>query len=501
MKKEITSLSDSELRAQKSFLGHPKGVGTLSLMQMCLSYSNYGMQAILIYYLYAAKPAGLGFTEANAAQLVSLYSTGVLLFGIIGSYVADRILGNRKALILARSIQALGYICLALPFGGVVGYVAAMCFLMCSSMICGRSQDALLGKMYEKTDSRRDGAFTISYVISNIGAAAPVISGAIALATGYYVAFLVCAAFSLLGVAAYLVTEKKFFGTIGIEPDDPLPAEKKKSFIVKLAVIVVAAIAVLAVLFATGVLTISVFSNTVSTIAIFIPIAYFILIVASPKTTKEEKHRVLFLIPAFVCNCFAMLVWTQSTSILAIFTEQRVNRMIFGKEIAAASFQTIPAVLGVIWGAVVSAFWGALGKKQPLAPTKIGLGTILWGCGPLLMTLPFMLYSADQMVSPVWIIVFYIIIILGEAFTSPVGYSCASIVAPQAFATQMITVWSMSQSTGAALNTLAVNFYKEGSEVPFFLVIGIATCVVGLIVFLFRKKIADGMGLVKTAEE
>lgn len=303
-----------------------------------------------------------------------------------------------------------------------------------------------------------------------------------------------------MGVAAYLITEKKFFGTIGYEPDDPLPADKKKSFIVKMIVAIVVAIAVFAVLFISGILTIGVFSNVISTAAIFIPIIYFVIIITSPKTQKEEKTRVANLIPAFICNCFAMLVWTQSTSILAIFTEQRVDRVIFGMEISAASFQTLPAVFAIFLGAVVGSLWSVLGKRQPLAPAKIGIGTILWGCGPLFMTLPFMLYGAADKVSPLWIVVFYLLIILGEAFTSPVGYSCASIVAPQAFATQMITVWSMSQSTGAALNTLAVNFYKEGSEVPFFLVIGLITCAAGLIVLIFGKKIAAGMGMLEKTE-
>lgn len=263
---------------------------------------------------------------------------------------------------------------------------------------------------------------------------------------------------------------------------------------------IVVAIAVFAVLFISGILTIGVFSNVISTAAIFIPIVYFVIIITSPKTQKEEKTRVANLIPAFICNCFAMLVWTQSTSILAIFTEQRVDRVIFGMEISAASFQTLPAVFAIFLGAVVGSLWSVLGKRQPLAPAKIGIGTILWGCGPLFMTLPFMLYGAADKVSPLWIVVFYLLIILGEAFTSPVGYSCASIVAPQAFATQMITVWSMSQSTGAALNTLAVNFYKEGSEVPFFLVIGLITCAAGLIVLIFGKKIAAGMGMLEKTE-
>ncbi len=142
MKTASQAISNEELRKQRSFLGHPKGVGTLSFMQLCNSYASYGMSAILIYYLYAVKPEGLGLSQANAAQLISLYSACSLMFGIVGSYVADRILGTRRALCFSRAVTVLAYVCLALPFGGIVGYVGAMCLLLVSAMLCGRSADA-----------------------------------------------------------------------------------------------------------------------------------------------------------------------------------------------------------------------------------------------------------------------------------------------------------------------------------------------------------------------
>ena len=157
----------------------------------------------------------------------------------------------------------------AIPFLGVYGYVASQALLCLGTMLSGRSLEALTGKMYEKEDKRRDGAFAISYVISNIGAAAPAISGTVALMTGYNVAFAMCAVFAILGVVSYYATEKKFFGPIGQEPDDPLSPEKKKSFMMKFAIIVVAAVVVMAVLFTTGILTINVFANFMSTTSNF----------------------------------------------------------------------------------------------------------------------------------------------------------------------------------------------------------------------------------------
>lgn len=490
-------VEEEKLRSQKSFLGHPKGIGTLSFMQLCNSFASYGMSAILIYYLYATKPLGLGFTQDNAAQLVSLYSALSILAGLVGSYVADRVLGPRKALGISRIVQALAYIFLAVPIFGVVGYAASQVLLCVAAMISGRSLDALIGMMYDKEDNRRDGAYSIAYVISNVGAAAPFISGTVAAITGYHVAFTLSAILAVLGVISYYATQNSFFGTIGVEPDDPIPSEKRRTFMIKFSSIIIIVVAILAVLFITEILTIKLFANFMSTATIFIPVVYLIYIIKSSKTTESESRHVLNLVPLYICNCFAMLVWTQSTSILAIYAETSVNRNLFGFEITPAAFQTLPAILAIIFGIIVTTLWTKLGKKQPSAPAKIGVGTALWGLGPIFMILPFMLYEPGVKVSPMWLVMFYVIIILGEAITSPVGYSSASLVAPKAFATQMITVWSLSQSTGAALSTLAVNFYKEGSEAQYFLFIGGITVAVGLIVAVFSKKISNGMGLKK----
>ena len=492
-----------ELRTQHAFLGHPKAVGTLSFMQLCNSFANYTMSAILVYYLYATVDAGgLGLSQTDAAQLISLYSALVLLAGLVGSYVADRVLGPRTALRCGRVLSAVAYVLLAIPGTGIPGYAASQGLLIFAAMLNGRSLESVMGKMYEPGDERKDGAFTITYTIANIGAAVPAIAGAISLAAGYHAAFAVGAVAAVLGVAAYLLTEKKFFGPIGDTPDDPVPDEAKKKTLGIIIVATIVFVAALVALFTTGTITIKQFANTMSTAAIFIPLVYLGYIIKSKKTSKDEASRVVALLPLYACNCLSMLVWTQSTSVLAIYTEQSVDLNLFGITISPATFQTVPAILGFVFGAAAAALWVKLGDKQPNNPWKVGAGTVLWGLGPVFMCLPFLLYPAGVKVSPLWIVFFYVLIIAGEALNSPTGYAAASTVAPAAFATQMITVWSLSQSTGAGLSTLASQFYVEGGEVPYFLVMGGITILVGAIVAVCSKKLnAQMLKGEKTATE
>ena len=113
---------DEALKKETAFLGQPRGVGTLSFVQLC---SSFAMNAVMIYYLYANAPAGLGFDKADAAQLISLYATVVGMTSIRGSFVSDRIFGCRRSLLVARVTGFIGYTLLAFPLG-VVGYAAAM---------------------------------------------------------------------------------------------------------------------------------------------------------------------------------------------------------------------------------------------------------------------------------------------------------------------------------------------------------------------------------------
>lgn len=485
------------LQSESKFLGQPRAVGMLGGIEFCQYVANGMMTAEVLYYLYAkVGDGGLGFSQTQASQLLSLYMGMVILCGLIGSYMADRVLGERKAVLVGRFLATLGFTVLALPIG-VWGYALSMVLLCVATMMHGKSVEGLIGKMYVKGDKRRDVGFNILYVLKNLNAFSAVIAGSIAMATGYWAAFAVGAAFSWIGFLAYYFTNKKFMNTIGAEPDDPIDPSKKNSFLGKFIAAIVIIIAVFGALLATGVLTVEQFSNGLSIVQIFLPIAYLIYIIKSKKTTRAEAHRVLGLVPLYVCACFAAWVWTQANTILQVFAEQRTVLTIFGITLAPASFMTWSGIMSITWGTVTTLVWAKLGRRQPSAPAKVGFGTIMWGCGPLLMILPFVLYSSDVKVSPLWIMGFHVLIMLGEALSIPSGYSSAAQVAPAAFATQMMTVWSLAQSTGAALNAMSAPFYHPGGEVPYFAFIGIVTVALGVIVLIFSKKIAAIMGLKK----
>ena len=234
-----------------------------------------------------------------------------------------------------------------------------------------------------------------------------------------------------------------------------------------------------------------------SSVAVFLPAIYLVYVISSPKTKPEEKRRVLFIIPIFIAYCFTNLVSYQGNTVLSIYAETSVNMNFFGKEITPASFVTLQSIFSILFGSLITGLWAKLGKKQPTTPGKMGIGTLCYGISILIMVLPFQIYAPGEKASPLWLISFYAVYTVGEAICWSAGTSAATIVAPAAFATQMLTIWSMGQSTGASLSALAANFYKEGSESVYFLVIGIAVIAAAVTILVLQKPLAHGMGLDK----
>ena len=488
-------LDNEAIFKDRSFLGHPKGLLTICLRYLCNSFSYYGFTAILIYYLYKEAPVGLGFDKTEAAQLLSLYFALVVICGVVGSYMADRVFGVRKALRLMNIIAPIPYMILAIPGSGVIGYAVATGLLLCNSMIAGQSMNTLTAKLYQQGDERRDSAFAYIYIIANIGAAIPAVTGTIAIMFSYHAAFALCAAASVVGSTIFLSTERRVFGTIAEEPADPFPEATRKKAVFVLAGIVAIIAAILTYLFSNRIITIKQFANTVSSVAVFLPAIYLIYVISSPKTKPEEKRRVLFIIPIFIAYCFTNLVSYQGNTVLSIYAETSVNMNFFGREITPASFVTLQSIFSILLGSAISGLWAKLGKKQPSTPGKMGIGTLCYGISILIMVLPFQIYAPGVKVSPFWMIAFYFVMIIGEAVSYPAGTSAASQLAPAAFSTQMMTIWGFSVTAGANLANLVSNFYHEGSEGVYFLGIGLSTALAGLILLFFEKRLAKGMGL------
>ncbi|MFD1441780.1 peptide MFS transporter [Lacticaseibacillus hegangensis] len=479
---------------QSSISRQPPAFKLMALGSLGTGFATYAVSAIMILYLYEPLHlGGLGLDRITATQIMAVFSSLGYVAGIAGSYAADRLVGLRKPYLYGTLLKIVAIALLAVPRGGRALFFASLALQVVASGVTGQSLNALVGLLYHDRGMMRSTAFTLLYIVSNIGAAGPVITGAVAVRFGYHAGFLVAVFVLLVTTVPYLILNHRYLGDLGAAVPDPLRASERRQLGRRVLVGAGVAAALIGSTLKLGWLTASRFSSAVGILGIFLPVWYLVTIVRSPKVQAAEARHVKAYGLFLVGNSITMLVYGQATGILSLYTLDQVNLNVWGLHLSAASFQTIPAVLAVLFGTVISGVWARLGRRQPSASRKFGLGMLFWGAGPLFMILPLRLFPPSVKVSPLWIVMFYVLIIAGETVTSPIGTALASQVAPAAFVTQMMTVFTLSQAAGSGLSAIAANFYTPGHESGYFLVIGGVAVLWGLVMLLADGRITAGL--------
>jgi POT family proton-dependent oligopeptide transporter len=482
------------MNKQHGMLGQqPPAFKLMALGSLGTGFATYAVSAILIMYLYEPlRLGGLGIDKITATQIMAVFSSLGFVAGIFGSYAADRLVGLRKPYLYGTLLKVVAIGLLAVPHGGLPLLVASLGLQVVASGVTGQSLNALVGLLYTKLSPMRNTAFAMLYIISNIGAAGPVVTGAVAVRFGYNAGFFLAVIILLLTTLPYILLSRRYFGELGLLPPDPKTAPERKQLGRRVVGCAMVVAVVIAGLLRLGWLTASSFSNAVGGLGIALPAVYVLYIMHSPKTSPVEVRRVGMYSLFLFGNAITMLVYGQSTGILSLYTADQVNLNLWGLHLSAASFQNVPAILAVVFGSIISVVWVKMGRRQPNESLKFGVGLMLWGAGPLFMMLPLSLFDDAVKVSPLWIVGFYVLIIAGETLTSPIGVALATRVAPAAFVTQMVTVYTLSQAAGSGMSAIAANFYVKGHEVAYFAVIGTIAIVCGLVMIVKNQAIARG---------
>ncbi|MGV3489639.1 MAG: peptide MFS transporter [Tuberibacillus sp.] len=485
------NLNNSGQEAAKGgFFGHPKGLFTLFFTELWERFSYYGMRAILLYYMYdQVSHGGLGLKDSTAMAIMSIYGALVFMSSIIGGWIADRVLGNRKTVFWGGILIMCGHIALSFP-GGVTALFVSMIFIILGSGLMKPNISTIVGNLYSPTDSRRDSGFSIFYMSINIGAfMSPYIAGTLGQKINYHLGFGSAAIGMALGLIIYLVTERKYMGDVGKEVKNPLePAERTK--VLGLFSVIAAVIIVLAVIAKlTGTLTIDNIVNFISILGILIPVCYFIFMYRSPKTTKDERSRVLAYIPLFVSGVMFWSIEEQGSSILASYADKRTQLDIGGFHIASSWFQSLNPVFIIIFAPVFAALWMKLGNRQPSTSRKFSFGLILAGLSYLIMIIPAYVNGTHSLVNPLWLVASFFLVTIGELCLSPVGISATTKLAPKAFAAQMMSLWLLTDAAAQSLNAQLAPLYNPHNEIAYFSIIGGVSVILGLLMFLIAPFI------------
>ena len=470
---------------KRGFFGHPWGLANLAGVEMWERFSFYGMQALLAYYIYyTATEGGLGMSEVAATSIVGAYGGMVYLSSILGAWVADRLLGSERTLLTATVLIMLGHISLAaLP--GTWGLGVGLVCVGVGAGTLKATTSTVLGDMYAPEDNTRDSAFTIYYMGVNLGAlVGPLLTGLLWQAKGFHWGFGLAAMGMFLGLVQYVIMRRRTITAVGVGAPNPLTAQGRRNLVIG----VVAAAVVIAVAAWAGLLAPERLSTIVVVLTILASVGLFAMILSSSRITPDERSRVISFIPMFLASATFWSLFQQQFTVVAIYAEQRLDRNLFGWEMPPSWVNSINPIFIIIFAGVFAAMWTKMGDRQPVTPLKFALGTAIMGAA-FLMFLPWAGGGPNS--TPLLGLTFILFLFTcAELCLSPVGQSLATKLAPQAFHTQMVALFFLSIAVGSAAAGTLARFYNAESEHSYFLFLGGASIVVGIVMAVLSPWIS-----------
>jgi len=480
---------------QKGFFGHPKGLFTLFFTEFWERFSYYGMRAILVYYMYyAVSQGGLGLDEATALAIMSIYGSLVYMSGIIGGWLADRIFGTSKAIFYGGVLIMFGHIILSIP-GSIGMFYISMVLIVLGTGLLKPNVSSVVGEIYSPGDLRRDAGFSIFYMGINLGSfLAPLIVGTIGMKqNNFHLGFFIAAIGMFIGLLVFVLTKKKNLGLAGTIIANPLSSSEKKKVYTYIVLGVIVLAVLIAVTIPLGYLTFDTFIALVGILGILIPTMYFVVMYRSPKTKAVERSRLIAYIPLFISSVMFWAIQEQGSTILANYADKRTQLNFAGFELSPAWFQSLNPLFIIILAPVFAWGWVKLGARQPSVPMKFSLGLLFAGLSFLVILLPAYFGGSHSLVNPLWLVLSYFIIVLGELCLSPVGLSVTTKLAPAAFSAQTMSLWFLSNAAAQAINAQIVKFYSPETEMIYFGVIGGVAIVLSVVLFMISGRIQGYM--------
>ncbi len=459
----------------RRFFGHPLGLLTLFLLELWERFSYYGMRAFLVIFITTpVAKGGLGETKATAGIIYALYGSLVYLMSLPGGWLADRFLGQQRAVLYGGVVIMAGHIVLAVPSHST--FYMGLALIILGTGLLKPNASTIVGQLYDKSDIRRDAGYSIFYMGINIGAfLAPIACGYLAQSDGFrahlvgwgidpnnawHFGFGAAAVGMAFGIATFSLM-RRFLGEAGRDPAPRKPVADRKP-LPPLAWAVLGTAAVVIATFATWRLSSGVdkkaiadaFGVGLATVAV----AVFVIMHQVVAVDRDEKNRVMAMAVLFF-GCLSFFgIFEQAGSTLSFFAEEHTQKSVFGVDFPSSYWQFVNAGWVILLAPVFTWLWVWLAKtgKEPFSVNKFAIGMVIAGAAfvPLFFVVPTIEHNlgaapADkELISPVFLLAYYLLATCAEMCISPVGLSVMNKLAPQRLAGFVMGVWFLAISIG-----------------------------------------------------
>ena len=414
----------------------PKGVYLLFFVEMWERFAYYGMRALLVLYMVET----LLFSVEKSSQIYGLYTGLVYLTPILGGYIADRFLGQRKCISIGTILMCIGLFLLA--FGGKFFFLTALSLMVIANGFFKSNISSVLGLLYGDDNSKKDSGYTIFYMGINLGAFfSPLVCATLAAKFGYEYGFAAAGTGMLAGALIYKFYQNKFLGNCGILPSSKIENEKQT------------------------------------------------------KLTKHQKNRIFALFALMFFTIAFWICFEQAGSSLTLFAQYCTNRTFLGHNIPTGYFQSLNPLYIIIFAPFVSLLWTYLRskKQEPSSVTKFVIALFLMSFAFIIMAIAGNL-SAISTVSPLWLVIVYCIMTMSELCISPIGLSLVSKLAPVQFLSVLMGSWFLTCFFGNLLAGFLGGKYGTISNAALFLILAGISSTAAIILLLFVPIIKKSIG-------
>ncbi|MEZ5119413.1 MAG: oligopeptide:H+ symporter [Candidatus Nanopelagicales bacterium] len=480
-------------RSQRTFFGHPAGLSTLFFTEFWERFSYYGMRALLVLYLVAppngATPPGpgLGLSTATASAIYGTYVALVYLFPLLGGWIADRMWGFRRAVLVGGIVIACGHYAMAVP--NEITFWVGLLLIALGTGLLKPNVSAMVGELYHDHDTKRDAGFSIFYMGINLGAfIAPLVTGFLMDSYGWHYAFGAAALGMTIGVVQYVVGGRKTLTGIGLTAPNPASPKEKRTFIglVGGSVLAIVGIALIdAWLFGFEI------SDMVDILGIFIlivPVVYFVKMFRRPGLTSDQMSRLHAFLGLFIGAAVFWMIYDQAGSTLSVFAEQSTDLTVDGFTIPVPWLQSINPIFIIIFAPIFGAIWAKLGDRAPSTPLKFAWALLGISISFLIMIIPALSAETGAEVAVWWLVGVYLIQTWAELLLSPIGLSASTRLAPPGMEGQMLALWFLAVSVGDTIGAQILSRIGD-NYVRVFTMFGLIALAAAVIAFLFVPRL------------
>jgi len=481
--------------ADRAFFGHPRGLSTLFFTEMWERFSYYGMRALLLLYMTAPLAAGgLGFDEAQGGAIYGLYTSMVYMTALPGGWIADRLIGQRKAVLYGGILIAAGHFSLAVPSLAMF-YLGLFLIVIGTGLLKG-NVSVVVGQLYGPEDKRRDAGFSIFYMGINLGAfVAPIVCGYLGQRVSWHTGFAAAGVGMVLGVIQY-VAGSRHLGDAGLAPAvTPSPAFVAR---VRAGLLLVAGACVvlgLGAYIGAPATTATQVADAAGVLLLVLTAAFFGWLLFGGDWTVEERRRLYVVTVLFLAAALFWSAFEQAGTTLNLFADRDTDTVLFGMPFPSTWFLSLNSLF--IFGLAPAFAWlwvrMAARGTEPSSPAKFAFGLVSVGLGFAVLIVASQLAEQGVKVSPWWLVATYLLHTIGEMTLSPVGLSAMTTLAPARIAGLMMGVWFLAVSVGNFIGGRLAGFYESMALPTLFGSVAAFSIGAGLVLAAFVRPMARMM--------